>query len=74
MIHADPRKPRRYVNRTLSLSAFSTSSGERKYYSAGDLCQQLGPIFFTLPTAFDTDRLTNTSSFAGFISAAAGHR
>ena len=28
-----------------------------------------GPLFFTLPTAFETGRLTNTSSFAGFISA-----
>ena len=26
-----------------------------------------GPLFFTFPTAFDTGRLTSTSSFAGFI-------
>jgi hypothetical protein len=30
-----------------------------------------GPLFFTFPTAFDTGRLASTSSFAGFISAAA---
>ena len=36
-----------------------------RYASSSD------PLFFTLPTAVNTGRLTNASSFAGFISAAA---
>ena len=56
-----------YVGR-LSQTSRGCAFTYAKRLGSTALSSNSGPLFLTLPTAFETGRLTSTSSFAGFIS------